>query len=208
MRENPMQQSQWQLSTEFKKELERHNFLYVGEYGVDGKTHTIKLNSAFDNWRFTIYTFVSYANGGKHIRIGKVEESGLKGRLRPYWLKESLRLATDIPWIEEHMSGWNFTPPDAMPEMLSQYGRFTTTPWEREAWVEYTVPYGGQGGIFARPPVLGIDRSALKAEEERLIRLYDPPCNNDRFLPSARCRRTEWIASHGREPIRIKKRNR
>ena len=59
-----MQQSQWQLSGEFKKELEGYNFVCVGGYEVDGKTPTIQLNSAFDNWRFTIYTFVRFANGG------------------------------------------------------------------------------------------------------------------------------------------------
>jgi hypothetical protein len=81
--------NKWKLSAEFQKQLERDNFDCVGHYEIDRKNYTIHLNRDAGDRKFTIYSFVSFADGGKHIRIGKVEESGLKGRLRPNYVNES-----------------------------------------------------------------------------------------------------------------------
>ncbi|HWX42459.1 MAG TPA: hypothetical protein VN345_15010 [Blastocatellia bacterium] len=198
---------EWKLTPDFQQQLIRDGFVdCVGFYEIKGNCHKIELNKTCDR-RFTIYSFVSFVSGGKHIRIGKAEKQGLKGRLRPYWVNEALHLR-DQRWVRERMVGWQYAPPDATPDMLSEFGQFAggTPPWERECWVEYTAPCGGRGLIFARAPAIDDEaKRALEVEERRLIERYCPPCNRDLWLASAKQCKAEWVAKHGRDVIRIKR---
>jgi hypothetical protein len=112
----------------------------------------------------------------------------------------------DMTWVKERMKRWNYSPQDATPEMLCAFGQFAggTPPWERENWIKYTVPYGGRGLIFARASAADDEtKRTLGVDETRLIKCYDPPCDN-KDAPSAPKRKAEWIAKHQRKPIVIR----
>jgi hypothetical protein len=191
----------WSLSPGFQLRLDRDGFQHIGYHRIIGKNYSITLNNLKADWNWVVYAFVSFADGGKYMRIGKVEEAGLRGRLTPRYLNHALHLALDLCWVKERMARWRYSPSNATAEMLSERGRLTTPPWEREMWVEYLVPFGGHGLIFARPPIDGENnRRALSARERELVDRFDPPCNNE--TRSGRRRRAEWIALHG-QPIDI-----
>jgi hypothetical protein len=195
----------WTLTPAFKQQLKNDGFHCIGFYEINGKFYKIRLRKQARNRQFTIYTFVSFADGGKHIRIGKVEKTRLKDRLTPNNVCKALHLQMDIAWITERMGGWKY-PKNATPEMLRDFGQFAggTPPWEREGWIKFTV--GGRGLIFARVSATDDETKwALCAVERKLSELYDPPCNNDRYLCSARQRKAAWVTKHGK-PIKINER--
>jgi hypothetical protein len=213
LHENPKEpgtvSEDWKLSPAFQHRLQLDGFQPVGYHTINGKHYLIKVDDYAAEWKFTVYCFVSLAEGGKYMRIGKVEGTGLRGRLKPNYVNDSLHLFMDVEWIKERITRWSYEPRDATPEMLSQFGQFAggPPPWQRDMWIKYLIPFGARGLIFARPPASDTrTRRPLAAEEKKLIRLYDPPCNGDTYLPSARQRKTDWIADHGRKPIRIKRR--
>jgi len=193
---------EWSRSQEFQQKLTQDGFLYVGYQQIVGKDYWITLDNLSENWKWVIYAFISFAYGGKYMRIGKIEKTGLRGRLTPRYLKHALHLKMDLDYVRQRMPYWRYHPSNATAEMLSKRGRLTTCPWERDMWIQYLVPYGGYGLIYVRPPVATENnRQALSARERQFIERYDPPCNNE--TRSARKRRAEWIAVHGL-PIDIK----
>ena len=198
----PYRIGEWSLSPEFRLQLDHDGFQYIGRHQIDGKNYAIGLDNLKEDWKWVIYAFVSFADGGKYIRIGKVEETGLRSRLTPRYLNDALHLKWIYVGLRNESHGGRYSRPDATAVMLSELGRLTTPPWERHMWIKYLVPFGGHGLIFARPPVDGENnRPALSAREGELVGRHDPPCNNE--TPSGKRRRAEWIAVHG-NPIDIK----
>lgn len=192
---------EWSLSPEFRLKLDRDEFQYIGRHQISGKNYSITLDNLKEDWKWVIYAFVSFADGGKHMRIGKAEEIGLRRRLTPRYLNDVLHLKMDLHWVEKRMARWRYSPSGATAAMLSEVGQLTTPPWQREMWIKYLVPFGGHGLIFACPPVDGENnRQALSAHEREFVDRYDPPCNGE-SRSGQRCR-VEWIALHGR-PIVI-----
>jgi len=72
--------------------------------------------------------------------------------------------------------------------------------------IEYTVPYGGQGLLFAQRvenlPILDETKKALRHLEKQLQDRYDPPLCNDTV--AGRKLRDKWVKKHG-WPVVIKK---
>jgi hypothetical protein len=200
-----------ELSGEFKKTLEAENFDVVGHYtGVghytaDAKYHTTHFCGNAGKRTWTLYSFVSFANGGKHIRFG-ICQTTLESRFNNSNMQKSLRLAFDLSWIKNNMQSWYVGVPDATPELLSTCGQFAggTKPWEREEFIRYTEPYGGQGLIVARPSATTDDeRRNLKKEETRLVIIYDPPADCNPSAPSAARRRRKWESTHGANQLSL-----
>lgn len=82
-----------------------------------------------------------------------------------------------------------------------------TPPWEAQGWVDYTVPYGGRGLLFAqrveRRSSLEETKVLLRRLEKRLQDSYDPPLCND--TSAGRILRDQWVKGRGR-PIVIRRR--
>lgn len=151
-----------QLELNFIQEFEADGFTRIGTFNiVDSDGYRIFINeidfAEANDWLFAIYAYVSFANGGKPIRIGKSEQ------------KLSVRLRTYVYHV-----GGAVKDRDAKNEQF----KGSTPPWEREGWLEYTIPYGG-GVIFAQSAVpLSSDqetKQALRSKERHLIIKYDPP---------------------------------
>lgn len=100
-------------------------FQYVGHYEIlEGDVCKIHVDRGAGRWRFPVYTHVSYADGGKHVRIGK-SEGLLRDRLNswPRYIGDALKLTM----------------------LKNQQFKGGMPPWEAQGWVEYTVPTAGAG---------------------------------------------------------------
>jgi hypothetical protein len=173
------------LAPAFAKQLAEEGLSYIGYYEIgDHNVCKIYIDREAGNWEFSVYTHVSYAHGGKHVRIGKCE-GPLRVRLNswPRYLGDALNIT--MPRNRQYKGG--------------------TPPWEAQGWVEYTVPYR-RGILFARR----VGRLATIEETKRVLRhlerelqdQYDPPlCNDTR---AGRKLRDAWVNRYGR-PLVIKK---
>ncbi len=66
--------SSFNLSPRFTQQLINDGFKPAGYYEIDqGNACRIFVEKEAGDWQFCVYTHVSYANGGKHVRIGKSE---------------------------------------------------------------------------------------------------------------------------------------
>lgn len=116
---------QFNLTPGFAQQLMDDGFQYVGHYEIlEGNVCKIRVDKEAGRWRFSVYTHVSYADGGKHVRIGK-SEGLLRDRLNswPRYIGNALKFTM----------------------RKNQQFKGGTPPWEAQGWVEYTVPYGGRG---------------------------------------------------------------
>jgi hypothetical protein len=170
--------------------LAADGFTEIGHYTITGTGEGRRFNYTVENaaanlWRFSIYAYVSLAGGGKVIRIGKCQ-AALQTRLNSYVY---------------HIGG-----AIRSPEGLNEQFKGSTPPWERDGWLEYTLPQG-RGLIFAQSmPALSSEAEAklsLRTREAALIQRYDPPLCND--SPAGRKRKADWLASHGRPRLRYKR---
>jgi len=134
---------EWELSPGFRLRLEQDGFQHIGYQQIIGKHYSITLTTLEADWRWVIYAFVSFADGGKYMRIGKTEETTLRSRLTPRYLNHALQLKMDLCWVKERMPRWRYSPSNATAAMLSELGRLTTPPWERDMWIGHLVPFGG-----------------------------------------------------------------
>jgi hypothetical protein len=176
-----------ELTLTFAGSLRDDGFKAIGYYKI-GEDNTFEINFDRDagNWEFSVYTFVSYADGGKHIRIGKSE-----GPL-------SIRLRSWPAFVNDALN-------NAMPR--NQKFKGGTPPWEAQGWLNYTVPYNRRGLLFAHRiqtlSELGETKKALRDFEKKLQYLYDPPLCNDTV--AGRKLKHAWILIHG-DPMVLKKR--
>ncbi len=143
--------AQLSLAPSFVRQLRKDGFKRIGHYEIQrGNIFKIDLtDEEAGNWTFSVYTFVSYVDGGRHVRIGS-----FRGPLRRR-LNEWQRLVTEA---------LNIT----MPKNQKFKGR--TPPWEAQGWTEHR-----RGLLFAlRTKVEG-----LRHREKKLQRSYDPSLCND-----------------------------
>src|SRR5215472_16070293 len=162
------------LAPRFAEQIVADGFEYVGYYEIqEGNICKVCVDNEAGRWKFSVYTHVSYADGGKHVNIGK-SEGLLKGRLNSW----------------PHYIG------DALKFTLSKNQQFKggTPPWEAQGWVEYTVPYG-RGLLFARRveklATIEETKRALRHLEKQLQDRYDPPlCNG---TVAGRKLRDAWV---------------
>ena len=62
------------LAPSFARQLMDDGFKYVGYYAIqECNVCKICVDREAGNWEFSVHTHVSYANDGKHVRIGKCE---------------------------------------------------------------------------------------------------------------------------------------
>ncbi len=151
---------QFNLTPGFAQQLMDDGFQYVGHYEIlEGNVCKIRVDKEAGRWRFSVYTHVSYADGGKHVRIGK-SEGLLRDRLNswPRYIGNALKFTM----------------------RKNQQFKGGTPPWEAQGWVEYTVRYGGRGLLFAQHvenlPTLEATKKALRHLEKQLQDFYDPLC--------------------------------
>jgi hypothetical protein len=175
------------LASLFVQRLEADGFKNVGSYEIaKGNIFNIRLNNGARNWEFSVYSFVSYADGGKHVRIGKCE-GPLGGRLNS-WMR----------FVEE---GLNITMP------RNQMFKGGTPPWESQGWLEYTVPFNRRGLLFARrvAPLATIadTKQALRNLEKQLQDSHNPPLCND--TAAGRELKDAWVGRYGKPQV-IRKR--
>jgi hypothetical protein len=187
--ENPI------LTLEFQHQLESDLFVRIGWFGIkdspNGYACEVHVDEEPGDWTLSIYSHVSFAGGGKHIRIGKAE-----GKLK------------------ERLNSWPYHIGGALKnDMISKNQQFagSTPPWEAKGWLKYLVPYGGRGLLFARrgtdramlsPERLQDEKRALIQRETYFIVRYQPPLNNDRYSKAGLNLKASWIAERG-PPTRI-----
>jgi hypothetical protein len=175
------------LSPIFTQQLVYDGFKPAGYYEID-QEHTCRIfvEKEVGDWQFCVYTHVSYANGGRHVRIGK-SELPLRVRMNswPRLIGQALQLA---------------------PSQNLQF-KGGTPPWEAQGWADYTVPYGGRGLLFAlcveRRSTLEETKIALRRLERQLQDRYDPPLCND--TAAGRILRDQWVRKRG-QPVVVRKR--
>jgi len=188
------------LGADFKQLLVGDHFVEIGWFGFvpgpnryNGATY---LEPEGGEWTLSVYSHVSFTNGGKHIRIGKMEGK-LKNRLNRWGYYICGVLNNDMIAKNQQFAGG-------------------TPPWEALGWLEYLQPYGGRGLLFARrgpdaaklPPLeLDLEKRALAAREADLIVRHQPPLNNDRYGLAGKKLKEARIAQHG-PPTRVLRRNR
>src|SRR5690242_7760286 len=83
----------FKLTPGFAQQLIDDGFKYVGYYEIlEGSVCKICVDKEAGGWRFAIYTHVSYADGGMHVRIGK-SEGHLRDRLNswPRYIGDALK---------------------------------------------------------------------------------------------------------------------
>lgn len=167
------------LNSQFLARLVSDNFQPIGWFNID---HGTTLRYGIDvveaqTWCFAVYAWVSYADGGTVVRIGK-SESALGRRLNDYQRHLSVALSDTL--------GPN------------NYHKGATQPWEAIGWREFTVPFGG-GLIFAQrvdgnPTDMKL-KQTLRAVELRLIRDYDPPLCG--VAKAGKLRKKLWESENG-----------
>jgi hypothetical protein len=166
------------LAPAFASQLAEEGFSYVGYYEI-GSDNACKIyvDKKAGNWEFSIYTHVSYVDGGKHVRIGKCE-GPLRTRLNswPRYIGDALKITM----------------------LRNRQFKGGTPPWEAQGWVDYTVPYG-RGLLFAhrveRLATIEETKRALRYLEKQLQDRYNPPLCNDTV--AGRKLRDEWVRKHG-----------
>jgi hypothetical protein len=170
---------QWELTPSFQQRLEQDGFISIGWYEIkEGNECEITVSHEASDWEFSIYTHVSFAEGGKHVRIGKCE-GALKSRLNawPRYIGDALKIT--MARNEQFKGG--------------------TPPWEAQGWLDYTVPYGRRGLLFARHgqilATVDETKKALRGSEKEMLDIYDPPLCND--TPAGSKLRRAWIDKHG-----------
>lgn len=178
---------QLELAPTFIRRLADDGFKHIGYYEIrEGNVCTIGFDKEVGDWKFSVYTFVSYADGGKHVRIGKYQ-GPLSGRLNswPRYIGDALKITM----------------------LKNQQFKGGTPPWEAQGWIDYTVPYGRRGLLFARRvetlAKANETKKALRYLERQLQDLYDPPLCNDTV--AGRKLRDAWVGRHG-WPLVIRKR--
>lgn len=169
------------------RQLAEDGFRSIGRFEIRDERHFeihFDLKEAED-WCYSIYAFVSFANAGVIVRIGKCEQK-LKSRLRGYKVNIGDALSGALGHNEMYRGG--------------------TKPWEPGGWLNYSLPFGG-GMLFAKQiKATGsmTDVKKLLADiEVDLIQKHNPPLCGDSI--AGRATRAEWIAKHGR-PMRKAKR--
>jgi hypothetical protein len=185
-REDANNKADFDLSSSFTQQLIDDGFKFAGYFEIhQGGACRIFVEDEARDWQMCVYTHVSYADGGKHVRIGKSELP--------------LRVRMNYGRFIGH--ALQFTP--------SQNRQFKggTPPWEAQGWVDYTVRYGGRGLLFAqsveRRSSLEETKIARRRLEKRFQDSYDPPLCND--TSAGRILRDQWIERRGR-PVVIRRR--
>jgi hypothetical protein len=179
-----------ELVPEFRLQLESDRLVNVGWFGLteseNGYICEVHVEEEPGEWTLSVYSHVSFFDGGTHVRIGKAERE-LRKRLNSWGY---------------HVGG---TLNNNMVEKNQRYAG-SATPWEATGWLEYLVPFSGYGLLFARPgPIranlspteLESEKHLLRRREEKFIRRYQPPLNNDRYSIAGRDRMKAWVAAHG-----------
>jgi hypothetical protein len=175
------------LAPSFTEQLTSDGFKYIGYYEIqEQNVCKIHIEKEPGNWEFSVYTHVSYADGGKHIRIGKCQ-----GPLRA------------------RLSSWPRYIGDALNVTMRRNQQFKggTPPWEAQGWIDYTVAYNRRGLLFAqrvqRLESADATKKALRYLERKFQDRYDPPLCNDTV--AGRKLRDIWVTKYG-SPAVIKKR--
>ena len=149
----PYRIGEWSLSPEFRLQLDHDGFQYIGRHQIDGKNYAIGLDNLKEDWKWVIYAFVSFADGGKYIRIGKVEETGLRSRLTPRYLNDALHLK----WIYVGLRNGSHSgaivgrtqlpfrtwPVDYSPMGTAHVDKILSAIWR--AWIDFCSPPSGRG---------------------------------------------------------------
>ena len=187
------------LSPDFRQLIEYDQFVEVGWFGFvegqDAYNRKVHIDTDASNWTLCVYSHVSFADGGKHIRIGKAERK-----------------------LKERLSAWPYHICGALNnDMIATNKRFagSTPPWEAQGWLDYLADQGGRGLLFA---MRGPDRGSLSAtelehakrqlrsKEKELILRYQAPLNNDRYSRAGKARMEAWVAEYG-PPTKIWRRS-